>query len=247
MLVWFWARVLLSLLCPQTVHAHNPSSHQSHNTHMIVTSSSSSSSTTPHRVVNQQGYDGMMSKGGQYQPGMPLSVVPSGGPGQYQGNIPQGTLVWKKKRKKSATINTQNIYPVCNGTCWCFCLQVTQLLGSHTLALASPWSCLHLGISPSTTSIPPTAQAISRPSPPQTHSTTGTRAWSIATRLSWPTPTHDHRALAACCRLKARRAQMVFTNRYLSVCRPFCLSCLAGQLSVPLLQLSWRSVCMEIG
>lgn len=93
MLVWFWACGLLSLLCPQTVHAHNPSSHQSHNTHMIVTSSSSSSSTTPHRVVNQQGYDGMMSKGGQYQPGMPLSVVPSGGPGQYQGNIPQGTLV----------------------------------------------------------------------------------------------------------------------------------------------------------
>lgn len=59
---------------------------------MIVTSSSSSSSTTPHRVVNQQGYDGMMSKGGQYQPGMPLSVVPSGGPGQYQGNMSQGTL-----------------------------------------------------------------------------------------------------------------------------------------------------------
>lgn len=81
------------VFCPQTVHSHNPSSHQSHNTHMIVTSSSSSSSTTPHRVVNQQGYDGMMSKGGQYQPGMPLSVVPSGGPGQYQGNMPQGTLV----------------------------------------------------------------------------------------------------------------------------------------------------------
>lgn len=57
---------------------------------MIVTSSSSSSSTTPHRVVVQQGYDGMMSKGGQYQPGMPLSVVPSGGPGQYQGNMSQG-------------------------------------------------------------------------------------------------------------------------------------------------------------
>lgn len=57
---------------------------------MIVTSSSSSSSTTPHRVVGQQGYDGMMNKGGQYQPGMPLSVVPSGGPGQYQGNMPQG-------------------------------------------------------------------------------------------------------------------------------------------------------------
>lgn len=68
---------------------------------MIVTSSSSSSSTTPHRVVNQQGYDGMISKGGQYQPGMPLSVVPSGGPGQYQGNMPQGTLIKKKKKKLS--------------------------------------------------------------------------------------------------------------------------------------------------
>ncbi|XP_019720255.1 leucine-rich repeat-containing protein 7 isoform X4 [Hippocampus comes] len=59
----------------------------SHNT-MIVTSSSSSSATTPHRMVGQQGYDGgMMNKGVQYQPGMPLSVVPSGG--QYQGNVPQ--------------------------------------------------------------------------------------------------------------------------------------------------------------
>ncbi|XP_051929261.1 leucine-rich repeat-containing protein 7 isoform X5 [Hippocampus zosterae] len=59
----------------------------SHNT-MIVTSSSSSSATTPHRMVGQQGYDGgMMNKGAQYQPGMPLSVVPSGG--QYQGNVPQ--------------------------------------------------------------------------------------------------------------------------------------------------------------
>eukprot|EP00066_Takifugu_rubripes_P008323 XP_003974434.2 PREDICTED: leucine-rich repeat-containing protein 7 [Takifugu rubripes] len=38
----------------------------------------------------KKGYDGMMTKGGQYQPGMPLSVVPSGGPGQYQGNMPQG-------------------------------------------------------------------------------------------------------------------------------------------------------------
>ncbi|KAM9848331.1 leucine-rich repeat-containing protein 7 [Aulostomus maculatus] len=67
-------------------HSHNPS-HQSHNT-MIVTSSSSSSATTPHRVVGQQGYDGiMMSKGVQYQPGMPLSVVPAGG--QYQGNMSQ--------------------------------------------------------------------------------------------------------------------------------------------------------------
>lgn len=89
-LVWTWACLQLSLLCPQSTHSHNPSSHQSHNTHMIVTSSSSSSSTTPHRVVGQQGYDGMMNKGGQYQPGMPLSVVPSGGPGQYQGNMPQG-------------------------------------------------------------------------------------------------------------------------------------------------------------
>ncbi|XP_074525079.1 leucine-rich repeat-containing protein 7 isoform X14 [Halichoeres trimaculatus] len=68
-------------------HPHNPS-HQSHNTHMIVTSSSSSSSTTPHRV--QQGYDGMMTKGVQYQPGMPLSVVPAGVPGQYQSNMVQG-------------------------------------------------------------------------------------------------------------------------------------------------------------
>lgn len=57
---------------------------------MIVTSSSSSSATTPHRVVGQQGYDGMMNKGGQYNQGMQLSVVPSGGPGQYQGNMSQG-------------------------------------------------------------------------------------------------------------------------------------------------------------
>ncbi|TNN38026.1 Leucine-rich repeat-containing protein 7 [Liparis tanakae] len=75
-------------LMKKSAHSHNPS-HQSHNT-MVVTSSSSSSSTTPHRVVVQQGYDGMMNKGGQYQPGMPLSVVPSGGPGQYQGNMSQG-------------------------------------------------------------------------------------------------------------------------------------------------------------
>lgn len=81
----------------QSAHSHNPS-HQSHNT-MIVTSSSSSSATTPHRVVGQQGYDGMMNKGGQYQPGMPLSVVPSGGPGQYQGNMSQGN--WLLKRKGS--------------------------------------------------------------------------------------------------------------------------------------------------
>ncbi|KAM6921259.1 leucine-rich repeat-containing protein 7 isoform 3-T3 [Xenentodon cancila] len=66
-------------------HSHNPS-HQSHNT-MIVTSSSSAA--TPHRVIGQQGYDGMMNKGGQYQQGMSLSVVPSGGPGQYQGNMSQ--------------------------------------------------------------------------------------------------------------------------------------------------------------
>ncbi|KAM9385271.1 leucine-rich repeat-containing protein 7 isoform 2-T2 [Pholidichthys leucotaenia] len=71
-------------LMKKSNHPHNPS-HQSHNT-MIVTSSSSSA-TTPHRVVVQQGYDGMMNKGGQYQPGMPLSVVPSGG--QYQGNMSQ--------------------------------------------------------------------------------------------------------------------------------------------------------------
>ncbi|XP_029004758.1 leucine-rich repeat-containing protein 7 isoform X3 [Betta splendens] len=74
-------------LMKKSAHSHNPS-HQSHNT-MIVTSSSSSSATTPHRVVGQQGYDGMMNKGVQYQPGMPLSVVPSG-PGQYQGNMSQG-------------------------------------------------------------------------------------------------------------------------------------------------------------
>uniref|UniRef100_A0A3Q2E2Y2 Leucine rich repeat containing 7 n=1 Tax=Cyprinodon variegatus TaxID=28743 RepID=A0A3Q2E2Y2_CYPVA len=49
---------------------------KSHNT-MIVTSTSSSSSTVPHRVVGQQVYDGMMNKGGQYQQGMSLSVVPS--------------------------------------------------------------------------------------------------------------------------------------------------------------------------
>lgn len=84
--IHLWAQLLL--LLPQSGHSHNPS-HQSHNT-MIVTSSSSSSANTPHRVVSQQVYDGMMNKGGQYQPGMPLSVVPSGGPGQYQGNMSQG-------------------------------------------------------------------------------------------------------------------------------------------------------------
>ncbi|XP_029939151.1 leucine-rich repeat-containing protein 7 isoform X2 [Salarias fasciatus] len=73
-------------LMKKSAHSHNPS-HQSHNT-MIVTSSSSSSATTPHRVVVQQGYDGMVNKGGQYQPGMPLSVVPA--VGQYQGNMSQG-------------------------------------------------------------------------------------------------------------------------------------------------------------
>uniref|UniRef100_A0A1A8NSV2 Leucine rich repeat containing 7 n=1 Tax=Nothobranchius rachovii TaxID=451742 RepID=A0A1A8NSV2_9TELE len=72
-------------LMKKSGHSHNPS-HQSHNT-MIVTSSSSSSATQPHRVVGQQGYDGMMNKGGQYQQGMALSVVPSGG--QYQGNVSQ--------------------------------------------------------------------------------------------------------------------------------------------------------------
>nr|XP_019953900.1 PREDICTED: leucine-rich repeat-containing protein 7-like [Paralichthys olivaceus] len=75
-------------LMKKSAHSHN-TSHQSHNT-MIVTSSSSSSATTPHRMVGPQGYDGMMNKGNQYQPGMPLSVVPSGGPGQYQGNMSQG-------------------------------------------------------------------------------------------------------------------------------------------------------------
>uniref|UniRef100_A0A3Q3AAP4 Leucine rich repeat containing 7 n=1 Tax=Kryptolebias marmoratus TaxID=37003 RepID=A0A3Q3AAP4_KRYMA len=72
-------------LMKKSGHSHNPS-HQPHNT-MIVTSSSSSSASQPHRVVGQQGYDGMMNKGGQYQQGMTLSVVPSGG--QYQGNISQ--------------------------------------------------------------------------------------------------------------------------------------------------------------
>ncbi|XP_034002804.1 leucine-rich repeat-containing protein 7 isoform X1 [Trematomus bernacchii] len=72
-------------LMKKSAHSHN-TPHQSHNT-MIVASSTSSSSTTPHRVVVQQGYDGMMNKGGQYQPAMPLSVVPSG---QYQGNMTQG-------------------------------------------------------------------------------------------------------------------------------------------------------------
>ncbi|XP_043986200.1 leucine-rich repeat-containing protein 7 isoform X2 [Gambusia affinis] len=67
-------------------HSHNPS-HQSHNT---MISTSSSSATAPHRVVGQQVYDGMMNKGGQYQQGMSLSVVPAGGPGQYQGNVSQG-------------------------------------------------------------------------------------------------------------------------------------------------------------
>ncbi|XP_077463125.1 leucine-rich repeat-containing protein 7 isoform X2 [Stigmatopora argus] len=73
-------------LIKQGGHSHNPP-HQSHNT-MIVTSSPSSLATTPHRMGGQQGYDGgMMNKGVQYQPGMPLSLVPSGGP--YQGNMPQ--------------------------------------------------------------------------------------------------------------------------------------------------------------
>ncbi|XP_037530328.1 leucine-rich repeat-containing protein 7 [Nematolebias whitei] len=72
-------------LMKKSGHSHNPS-HQPHNT-MIVTSSSSSSSSQPHRVVGQQGYDGMMNKGGQYQQGMTLSLVPSGG--QYQSNISQ--------------------------------------------------------------------------------------------------------------------------------------------------------------
>lgn len=77
---------------PQAGHSHN-TSHQSHNT-MIVTSSSSSSATTPHRVVGQQGYDGgMMNKGGQYQPGMTLSISQSGGTGPYPGNMSQGTDV----------------------------------------------------------------------------------------------------------------------------------------------------------
>ncbi|XP_055020733.1 leucine-rich repeat-containing protein 7 [Boleophthalmus pectinirostris] len=64
-------------------HAHNPS-HQTHNA-MIVTTSSSSA-TISHRVGGQQGYDNMMNKGGQYQPGMPLSVVPAG---QYQASMQQ--------------------------------------------------------------------------------------------------------------------------------------------------------------
>ncbi|XP_024134172.1 leucine-rich repeat-containing protein 7 isoform X3 [Oryzias melastigma] len=72
-------------LMKKSGHSHNPS-HQSHNT-MINTSSSSA--TPPHRMVGQQGYDGMMNKGGQYQQGMSLSVVPSGGPGQYQGTMSQ--------------------------------------------------------------------------------------------------------------------------------------------------------------
>ncbi|RVE73580.1 hypothetical protein OJAV_G00032830 [Oryzias javanicus] len=72
-------------LMKKSGHSHNPS-HQSHNT-MINTSSSSA--TPPHRLVGQQGYDGMMNKGGQYQQGMALSVVPSGGPGQYQGTMSQ--------------------------------------------------------------------------------------------------------------------------------------------------------------
>uniref|UniRef100_A0A3B3H651 Leucine rich repeat containing 7 n=1 Tax=Oryzias latipes TaxID=8090 RepID=A0A3B3H651_ORYLA len=71
-------------LMKKSGHSHNPS-HQSHNT-MINTSSSA---TPPHRMVGQQGYDGMMNKGGQYQQGMSLSVVPSGGPGQYQGTMSQ--------------------------------------------------------------------------------------------------------------------------------------------------------------
>ncbi|KAF7658010.1 hypothetical protein LDENG_00019000 [Lucifuga dentata] len=70
-------------------HAHNPS-HQSHNSMIVTSSSSSSSAPTPHRVVGQQGYEGgMINKGGQYQPGVALSVIPSGGVGQYQVTLPQ--------------------------------------------------------------------------------------------------------------------------------------------------------------
>lgn len=121
-----------------------------------------------------------------------------------------------------------------------FCIQAIPLLDRLTPALACPWPCPHLGISPSTTPIPPTPQPISPPSLPPTPSTTATRAWSIAARLSWPTPTHGRRALAACCRLKARRARMVSRNRYLSVCSSVCSS--AGPTSLTILE-----VCLKIG
>lgn len=107
--------------------------------------------------------------------------------------------------------------------CFVFCVQAIPLLDRLTRALACPWPCPHLGISPSTTPIPPIPQPISPPSLPPIPSTTATRAWSIATRLSWPTLTRGRRALAACCRLKARRARMVSRNRYLSVCLSICL------------------------
>ena len=113
--------------------------------------------------------------------------------------------------------------PVCLVFLFFFCVQAILFLDRLTPAPACPWLCPHLGTSPSTTPIPPTPP-ISPPSPPPTPSTTATRAWSIATRLSWPTPTHGPRALAACCRLKARRARMVTRNRYLSVCLSVCLS-----------------------
>lgn len=90
-----------------------------------------------------------------------------------------------------------------------------QPLARLTPVVACPWPCPHLETNPSTTLIHLTLPISLLP----IRSTTSTRAWVIATRSLWPpTPTHGLRALAACCRLKARRARTVSRNRYLSVC-----------------------------
>lgn len=124
-----------------------------------------------------------------------------------------------------------------------FPFQAILLLDRVIRAAACPWPCPRLGTSPSTTPIHPTPP-ISPPSPPQTPSTIATRAWSIATRLSWLTPTHGLRALAACCRLKARRARMVSRNRYLSVCPSVCLS--SATTSHTILEVCLKMGCAKI-
>lgn len=95
-----------------------------------------------------------------------------------------------------------------------------QPLDRPTPAVVCLWPCPNPETNPSTTPIPLTPPI----SPLPILSTMSTRAWAIATRSLWPpTPTHGLRALAACCRLKARRARMVFRSRYLSVCSCVCL------------------------
>lgn len=95
-----------------------------------------------------------------------------------------------------------------------------QPLDRPTPAVVCLWPCPNPETNPSTTPIPLTPPI----SPLPILSTMSTRAWAIATRSLWPpTPTHGLRALAACYRLKARRARMVFRSRYLSVCLFMCL------------------------